>query len=322
MDTHPSISVIVPTHNRDGSLIDCLTSLMAQKYAGRMEIIVVEQGRERSREALDFFFFLHRRKITRIEQQKPNLPRARNAGVAVARGEVLLFIDDDVILPSHGVRRLAEHFRGSDLKAVTGLVVSESGPEESLRAYARQFGVASMNRARGLRKVDEFIGALMMVSAKAVRAVGGFDPRLGELTPTAFGEDNDFCYRLRKAGVRLLIDPSVRALHRDRLAGGCGSRQTDPALALKYHMKSMVYIRIKHHGRLGAGGWLQLARAYLLNREVLRRGPREVLRNFRTIRTALQEVKSFMAKNGAEGSAHSAFPAQPVQVNSLNRQEP
>lgn len=295
--------------------MDCLESVMAQDYAGQMEIIVVEQGRRRPHEVLDFFFFLHRRRMTRIEQQEPNLPRARNAGIAAARGAVLLFIDDDIILPRHGIRRLAEHFRGASLKAVTGLVLSESNRDGSLRTYAPQFGVENMDEAQGPARVDEFIGALMMVSTKAARAAGGFDAHMGKLTPTAYGEDNEFCYRLRLAGVQLLIDPAVRALHRDHLPGGCGSRQTDLALARKYHMKSMAYIRIKHHGRLGAGGWLQLARGYLLNREILREGPRAVLRNFLIVRTAIREVKAFMAEQRAGSSGCDAFSAQPLQMN-------
>ncbi len=280
--------------------MDCLESLMAQDYAGRMEIIVVEQGRRRPHEVLNFFFFLHRRRIIRIQQQEPNLPRARNAGIAVARGEVLLFIDDDVILPSDGISRLAEHFRGAPIMAVTGLILSEIDREGSLRAYARRFSVAGMEEASAPIEVGGFIGALMMVSAKAVREVGGFDPRLGMLTPTAYGEDDDFCYRLRRAGVPLFIDPSVRALHRDQLAGGCGSRRTDPDLALTYHMKSMAYIRIKHHGRLGAGGWLQLARGFIANREILRNRPGQAVLNFMAARKAVDEVRAFMAGRGVE----------------------
>jgi GT2 family glycosyltransferase len=164
-----------------------------------------------------------------------------------------------------------------------------------LRAYARQLGVTSMEEPQRPTHVEEFIGALMMVSAKAVCVAGGFDPLLGRLTPTAYGEDDDFCYRLRQAGVPLFIDPSVRVLHRDHLAGGCGSRQTDPELALKYHMKSMAYIRIKHHGRLGAGGWLQLARGFIANREILRNRPGQAVLNFMAARKAVGEVRAFMA---------------------------
>jgi GT2 family glycosyltransferase len=321
MNDHPSISVIVPTYNRENSLLDCLVSVLAQDYLGQMEIIVVDQTPTHSQGVLDFFT-RNRRMITRIEHQEPNLPKARNTGAAAAQGELLTFVDDDVFLPPYTLTSLARHFRGTTLKAVTGLVLSEADRNGSLRAYARQFGSTSVEEAQGPVRVGGFISALMMVSAKVVRAVGGFDPLLGLLTPTAYGEDDDFCCRLRRAGVPMWIDPSVRVVHRDHLAGGCGSRQTDTVQALQYHMKSMAYIRIKHHGRLGASGWLQLARAYLVNRKALWKGPGEVIKNFRIIRTALQEVKAFMAENGAEGPAHRALSARPLKLDSLNRQEP
>ena len=294
MNSHPPISTIVATFNRDCSLIGCLSSLLAQDYPGRMELIVVDQARGHTPEAADFLQTQGDR-LCLVRQSQPNLPQARNEGIAVATGELLLFVDDDIILPPDAARCLAKHVRTSRMKAVTGLVVSERDREASLEGYARQFGVASVDEAQGLQAVDRFIGALMMVPAKAVHAVGGFDPQLGALTPTAYGEDDEFCHRLREVGVSLWVDPSVRAMHSDHLAGGCASRQTDAELARKYHMKSLVYMRIKHHGGMGAGGWLDLARGYVANREIVRNRPGQIVRNFMTARKAVDEVRAFMA---------------------------
>ena len=294
MNSHPSISTIVATFNRDCSLIGCLSSLLTQDYPGRMELIVVDQSRGHTPEAADFLQTQGDR-FCLVHQSQPNLPQARNAGIAAATGEILLFVDDDIILPPDAARCLAEHVRASRMKAVTGLVVSERDREASLEGYARQFGVARVDEAQGLQTVDRFIGALMMVSAAAAKAAGGFDARMGALTPTAYGEDDEFCHRLREVGVSLRVDPSVRAMHSDHLAGGCASRQTDAELARKYHMKSLVYMRIKHHGGMGAGGWLDLARGYVANREIVRNRPGQIVRNFMTARKAVDEVRAFMA---------------------------
>lgn len=309
----PFVSAIICTYNRDISLCQAIKSLLSQDYAGRLELIVVDQSRTHSPEVAEFLRTQNGR-LRLIQQTEPNLPKARNAGIAVAGGQVLLFMDDDIILPSHSLSRLAEHFREPQPKGVAGLVVSENSPGESLRAYARQFGVASADRAQGPQVVDSFIGALMMISAQAVKDVSGFDPHLGRLTATAYGEDDDFCYRLRQAGTPLWIDPSVRALHKDRLAGGCSSRRVDPGLACKYHIKSMAYMRIKHHGRVGFYGWLQMARAFIVNRETLTRRPRQALRNFLTFRTAMREVKAFMAEDKAQTLMCGHFPPQPYEA--------
>ncbi len=296
MAPNPSISVIVPTYHRDTSLTDCLSSVLGQDYAGGVELIVVDQSKGHTQQVADFLRS-HGGQLRVIQQAQPNLPKARNAGIAAACGEVFLFVDDDVVLPPNTIRTLAEHFCPFQLKVISGLVISEKDPETCIRAYGSRFGAGSVSDVQGLRRVEQFIGALMMVPAKAVQEVGGFDASLGRLTPTAYGEDDDFCYRLRRAGVPLFIDPRLRVVHKDHLAGGCASRSIDPTLARKYHMKSMVYIRTKHHGKLGVGGWLQLARAYIANREVLRRGPGQILQNLTTARRAVNEVRAFMAED-------------------------
>jgi GT2 family glycosyltransferase len=295
MNSYPSISAIVATYNRDSSLIDCLRSLLEQDYPGRMELIVVDQSSAHTPRMVDFFQSQGNR-LCLMRQSQPNLPQARNTGIAAATGEILLFVDDDVILSPDAARRLAEHVRLSRMKAVSGLVVSERDREASLQGYARQFGVAHPDEVKGLQSVGKFIGALMMVSAAAVRAAEGFDASMGTLTPTAYGEDDEFCYRLRELGVTLWVDPSVLATHRDHLWGGCASRHTDAELTRKYHMKSLAYMRIKHHGGMGAGGWLELTRGYIANREIVRNGPGQIVRNFVTARKAVDEVRTFMAE--------------------------
>ena len=288
--------------------MECLVSVMVQDYAGQMEIIVVDQGRGHLQGVLDFFH-TYRREITRIEQQVPNLPKARNTGVAASRNELVIFVDDDMALPPGTVARFAGRVLPGSRSAVAGLPVSGQAPESSLNDYARLYGKPIRDANSGPIEHPFYIPAPFCIPARLYRSLGGFDENLGRLSPTAYGEDDEFWRRAARSGVRLFIDPGLRVVHRDHLNGGCGSRQTDPALALKYHMKSTVYIRLKHHGRLGARGWLQLARAYLLNREVLRRGPREVLQNFRIARTAIQEVKAFMAENGAGSHAPGIFPS-------------
>ncbi len=299
MNDHPSISVIVPTYHREDPLMDCLESLMAQEYAGRMEIIVVEQGRRRPHEVLNFFFFLHRRRITRMKQQEPNLPMARNAGSAIARNELLIFVDDDMVLPPGTVDRLAGAVPPGSRRAVAGLPISDRAPESSFTDYARLYGERIRDAASGLIEHTFYIPSPFCIPEQLYRGLGGFDEDLGRLSPTAYGEDREFWQRAGRSGVRLFIDPAVRVLHRDHLEGGCGSRRTDPGLALKYHMKSMAYIRIKQHGRLGAGGWLQLARGFVVNREILRNRPGQVGRNFMAARKAVDEVRTFMAGRGA-----------------------
>ncbi len=89
-------SVIVPTYNRPKELGDCLASLLAQTVAP-LEVIVVDDGalpdhpleREFRDAGIGYVF---------LKKDRPGLTESRNAGIAVARGEVICFLDDDVIL--------------------------------------------------------------------------------------------------------------------------------------------------------------------------------------------------------------------------------
>lgn len=296
MQPNPSVSVIIPTFNRDHSLLDCLASAMRQDYAGKVEIIVVDQNQQHSRRVLDFFS-RHRQKLARVVQEEANPSKARNAGAAAAANEFLVFADDDTLLPPDYLARLAGHLSVRKNAAVAAVPISERDPEASFREYVRLYGNRIRNPREGLIRHFAYLPAPSFgIPADLYRRMGGYDENLGRLTPPAYGEDDEFWLRAARCGVRLFIDPGLRIVHRDHMPGGCGSRQTSAALAAKYHMESMAYIRIRHHGRMGVRGWLQLARGYIVNRQQLRNGPERIVRNGITAVAAVKKVKHFMAQ--------------------------
>lgn len=297
LDRLPSVSVIIPSYNRDASLVECLTSVIHQDYAGDMEIIVVDQTRVHSPEVTDFFR-CHHEKIFRIVQEEPSSPKARNTGAAIAKNELLIFVDDDMVLPSYAIARFAGYFDCRDGCAVAGLPVSDHAPELSLAGYARLYGEGIRDLNAGPIEHSYYIPCPFCIRAELYRSLGGFDENLRRLSPQAYGEDDEIWYRAGRAGVKLLIDPGIRVTHRDHLSGGCDSRRTDARLARIYHMRSMAYIRIKHHGRMGVQGWLQMVRGYIANRHILLENPKQVFRNLTTARAAVKQAKAFMAEAG------------------------
>lgn len=288
---YPTISVVIPTYNRGESLCSTISSVLSQAYPGKTEVIVVDQTPQPSEEVAAFIH-QHQKDLRYLRLTEANLPRARNMGFAEAGGELALFVDDDIILPPDTLARLASHFRPRGSRALSGLVLNERDPASSLQGYARKHGPRVSSPNPDLIEVRRFIGALMCVPAETVRRVGGFDEHLGRLTSTASGEDYDFCYRLRKAGVRLFIDPSVRVIHRDCLAGGCEVRKIDPELAVRYQIRSLAYMSIKHHGRMGLRGWATILRGFVLNSPA-----QHVLNRFSLARQAVAESEDFVCEN-------------------------
>jgi glycosyltransferase involved in cell wall biosynthesis len=272
-----------------------MDSVFAQDYPGKVELIVVDQS-EKHNERVKNYFRAHGDRFKHIAQSEPNLPRARNTGFSAAKGQLIFFLDDDMILPPNAISQLARHFYHFQLRVVSGLIISEGNPEQSLQRYARDYGI-DVARDTHPKEVRRFVETARFLPAEAVRAVGGCDDLLGVLTPAAYGEDDDFLHRLRVANIPLLIDPTVRILHRDHLSGGCDSRTTDFETTRKYHMKSIAYMSAKYRGRVGLLGWVRLARGYFLNGDALAKGLRYMRICFEDARDAVREVESFIAEH-------------------------
>jgi len=118
------VSIIIPTRNRASSLRRCLQSLLQQKYDEEIEIVVVddsltdecskivEELSHYSTSAQVYFRYLH------IGGKGANA--CRNAGIKVAKGNILVFLDDDIIAPPHWLHTLINGLIKSDCEVVTG----------------------------------------------------------------------------------------------------------------------------------------------------------------------------------------------------------
>jgi GT2 family glycosyltransferase len=292
----PSLSVIVATCNRDEVLCTSLSRILEQDYAGDWELIVVDQSESHSDEVRTF---LERNaaRINYVRQDEPNLPKARNAGFRGAMGKLIVLVDDDMLLPTDTLTRFAKHFASMQRRAVAGIAISERDPERSLRLYMRRYGRGVSNGVERLLDGSRYIPSPLCLPASAFQLVGGYDSQLGALTPAAYAEDYDFAYRLWKVGVRLFLDPLIRVAHLDHVAGGCGSRHLDPAVARRYQVMAMAYLAMKRHGTVGVRGWANIYRGYVLNRETLRSGCASILRRFRQVRAAVSQVQDVYSRN-------------------------
>lgn len=208
----PALSIILCTRNRSASLRSALESLVAQDSpGGDWEIVVVDNGStDDTREVVRSF--ASRAAVRYVFEAVPGLGRARNCGIAVARGSVLAFTDDDVIVNRDWAARICSRFAcDAGISAVFGHTSGDPGVESMFSMRTRAYPCY----LEGKENVWESSpGNNMAYRRGVVERIGLFDPSLGAGAKYQTADDADFSYRLFKAGLKAYYDPEAKVLHR------------------------------------------------------------------------------------------------------------
>ena len=89
---NPRVSVIIPVRNGERTLARAIDSALSQTYAGRFEVIVIDNGSiDGTRQVIESYGD----RVVAIKEPMPGLPRALNRGAALSRGEYFAFLDAD-----------------------------------------------------------------------------------------------------------------------------------------------------------------------------------------------------------------------------------
>lgn len=215
----PFISVLIPTCGRPQSLGAALDSLIGQSYP-RLEIVVVDNRPENPETRT-----LLRKDYPGCRYQaerRRGVAFARNCGLAAAKGEVVLFLDDDCRCRGDWLKVIGRRFAGNDsLGCCTGPIfpleletraqlLMERRGGFSKGGEARLFGRERPDCGKGiLVQTWRFgTGANMAFRRDFLREIGGFD----ETLRTA--EDLDIFFRVLRAGMELAYEPEAVVFHR------------------------------------------------------------------------------------------------------------
>jgi len=96
----PFVSVIIPCHNAEKFIGECLESVIQQTYTETEIICVENNSSDNTLSVLNEYQKNHPQKIIIISESQPGANLARNSGLAIAKGEWIQFLDaDDILLP-------------------------------------------------------------------------------------------------------------------------------------------------------------------------------------------------------------------------------
>lgn len=206
----PAISVVIPTYNRLPRLKLVLDALSKQTLdAERFEIIVVSDG---STDGTNEFLLSEAASSVVVALQDNAGPAAaRNHGVRLARGRVVLFIDDDVIASPELLERHLEGHGESGSTVVIGPMLDAPGFDYSPWVAWEQAMLYKQYRAMRLGEYAptfrQFYTGNASVPRDLISRAGGFD------TTFRRAEDVELAYRLAQLGATFVFDEAAAAHH-------------------------------------------------------------------------------------------------------------
>lgn len=194
--------MIVPVFNGDDTLGECLQALAHQTIgAEEYEIIVVDDG------SIDGSAEIAARQgVTVIRQEHAGAAAARNRGAQRARGQVLLFTDADCRPEQDWIEQMLVPFADPDIAGVKGAYRTQ---QRSLVARFAQAEYEEKYDRMARRERIDFVDTYAAAYRRDLfLAHGGFDPAFLR------DEDQEFSFRLARAGCKLVFAPKAIVYHR------------------------------------------------------------------------------------------------------------
>jgi GT2 family glycosyltransferase len=174
----------------------------------RHELLVAENGT-----ATPTRFVGHDIQFVHLHNAQPGKCRIQNRAIALASGDILVFLDDDVVVTPNYLEAVEAFFADHPrFAAMKGRILPAEDPELAAGDNAPYLDLPLVDHGEEVVEVRGVIGANMAFRTPALHAVGLFDERLG---PGAAGheEETELSQRLRRAGMHIGYAPRALVWH-------------------------------------------------------------------------------------------------------------
>lgn len=245
------VSIVIPTYGRDGVLIDSIRHLLALASPAD-EIVIVDQTPRHDEATEQALAGLSARGLIRwIRLAEPSITGAMNTGLIEARGDVVIFLDDDIVpigelVEAHRMAHATTGFPEAERRLIAGRVLQPWHVDGS-RAWDRLASDQAGN-------VDEFIGCNFSVDRAWAIGIGGFDERFVRV---AYRYEAEFGERAKRQGIRIRFVPEACIHHLRAERGGTRSYGDHLRTASPGHAVGLYYFLLRTRPR---GWWRDVLR--------------------------------------------------------------
>jgi O-antigen biosynthesis protein len=219
-NAQPQVSVAIVTYDRPDDLRECLASLIAQEVPFPFEIIVVDNHPSGMSAAVVADMPL----VRYIKGPGRGSCSGRNAALRASRSDIILWANDDCIVPPGWIAQLSAQFTRPEIAVVCGNVLPYRVETEAERLFAKynttvrgseriEYTHTWLDQYRIKSPPTQYIGVganfATRVAALHDPRVGGFNEVLGAGTPVGSADDQYLWYRVLRAGYTIVYEPSI-----------------------------------------------------------------------------------------------------------------
>lgn len=271
-------SVVIPTLNRGEFLCDTLKSIVGIGGGSQLiEIIVIDQSKSHGPDTEQRLLELTREPLVRYHRVNfLGTTKARNYGVKVAKGDIVIFVDDDVYTPPGFIQNHLRVYEDSSIAGVAGCVIHEGecrlnqsdlSPSALLKIQQGREIAFNAGFAYDVRWAR---GCNMSFRRECIERVGGFDEGFFGV---AVGEEPEFCHRLVSAGGRIRFVPETELFHRAASSGGSRTQEQPKKRFVEFIENGVYFWWCVHPNAFKRLRCLVgMAQSSLLNSDVIRSG--------------------------------------------------
>lgn len=225
MTKNPSISIVIPTYNREEVLVDTVKNVLSLK--GDFELLVIDQTLKHKKSTEEYLESQRRKKNIRYFRiSPPSLTLARNFAIIKSKSDIICFIDDDVILSRNFIiEHIKTHREKPQVGVVAGRVEQDGFPKTGEILKFDDLGIS-----RGVFSTNQdgytnsFPGGNNSIKKHVFDSSGRFDTSFHK---NAFREESELASRIVRAGYKIYYNHKASLVHLRAPYGGCRTPQKD-----------------------------------------------------------------------------------------------